>query len=142
MSAVSIASVPELLKNVRFSSRGDIRKALRGLHLRLVRVQRRDVPELVHLRRHRVDDPRMAVAHGSSEDAAEQIQVFAPFGVPDADTLAFHEGERLRVHVQQRRQQVLLLRLNDLGARRARARSRNCHGLLGVRDTDSLTSVR
>ena len=93
MSA-SLASAPELQKKAR-SSPESCEQLFGQRNLRLAVEDVGDVPQLVQLGLHRRRNVRVAVPEGQRGDAAQQVQVLAPVGVPDARPLPPLQHHRL-----------------------------------------------
>ena len=99
-------------------ARRELHELLGELHDRQRRVERRHVPEPVHLRADRRVHPLVRVADADGEDAAEEVEVPLAVEVAHARALAALEGQRLVVVGRVAREEVLLVLRADRGAAR------------------------
>ena len=132
MTAVSSASVPEVARKLCFSRPGrEPRERLGQLDRRDRRIERRDVREPRDLRDHRRVDLLVGVADGDGQDPAEEVEVLVAVGVLDPHALALGQDEGLRVVLDRRGKQELLVLLADARAR-VGVRLRSCVHACGL----------
>ena len=97
-SAVSLASVPEVVKKTRASGMPDSAAiALGELDHRPVEVERGGVEDPPGLLGDRLGDLGQRVRGHRGEDAAEEVEVAVAVGVPDVAALAVGDLDRLVV---------------------------------------------
>ena len=94
LSAASLASVPELVKNTRPSAAEQGEQALGQGDLALVQEQVGGVRDGLHLAGHRPGDRRVSVAERADRDAGDEVGVLLAVGVPDPAALAAHQRHR------------------------------------------------